>query len=102
MPLFASVKNLKYIRTQLYRLYLDGLPESGMESIHRMSRTYHEYVARATHNQVFVHMQELAKTLLVKTRESSLSVEGSPEEAASAMHKHISEAMINVQKYEGL
>ena len=66
-------------------------------------------------------MQELAKTLLEKTRESSLSVKGIPEigiehhqhifdavkagdaeAAASAMRNHISEAMINVQKHEGI
>ncbi len=82
---------------------------------------FHEYVASATHNQVFVHMQELAKTLLEKTRESSLSVKGipqrgieqhrrifeairagSPKAAAEAMHEHITEAMINVQKHEGI
>ena len=82
---------------------------------------FHEYVAGATHNQVFFHMQDLAKTLLEKTRESSLSVEGIPRKgiehhiqiynaikagdpsaAAEAMRIHISEAMINVQKHEGI
>ena len=82
---------------------------------------FHESVALATHNQVFAHMQEFAKTLLVKTRESSLSVKGIPEkgikhhqsifeaikegnaeEAASRMRNHINEAMMNVHKHEGV
>lgn len=78
---------------------------------------FHEAVAKATHNQVFVHMLSLAKTLLVKTREASLSVKGvpkmglghhrqilsaieagMPDEAAQAMKTHLIEAMVNVQR----
>jgi GntR family transcriptional regulator, transcriptional repressor for pyruvate dehydrogenase complex len=78
---------------------------------------FHDAVAQATHNQVFVHMLSLAKKLLVKTREASLSVKGvpqmglshhakifeaisagNPEAAAAAMREHLVEAMFNVRK----
>ena len=44
-----------------------------------MDNSFDEEISRATHNQMFVYMLFLAKTLFSKTRESSLSLKGVPE-----------------------
>lgn len=78
---------------------------------------FHEDIARATHNEVFVHMLTMARTLLSKTRKTTLSIkgvpqtgirhhtrilkalqEGNPDKAADAMHQHLLEAQKNVAR----
>jgi GntR family transcriptional repressor for pyruvate dehydrogenase complex len=78
---------------------------------------FHEDIARATHNEVFVHMLTMARTLLSKSRETTLSIkgvpqtgirhhtrifkaleEGNPDKAAEAMHQHLLEAQKNVAR----
>lgn len=79
--------------------------------------TFHEEISRATHNQMFVHMLSVAKTLLSKTRETSLSLKGvpetgikhhwaifraieagDPEKAANAMRNHLVVAQKNLSR----
>jgi GntR family transcriptional regulator, transcriptional repressor for pyruvate dehydrogenase complex len=75
---------------------------------------FHEAVARATHNNVFEKMLQMSKTLLNKTRETTLRLknqpksslsdhraiyqaieEGDGDKAASLMHQHICKAREN-------
>jgi GntR family transcriptional repressor for pyruvate dehydrogenase complex len=53
---------------------------------------FHESVAMATHNEIFVKMSTLAKTLLNKTRETTLMMAGQPL-LSLADHQHIYEAI---------
>jgi GntR family transcriptional regulator, transcriptional repressor for pyruvate dehydrogenase complex len=81
---------------------------------------FHDRIAAATHNKVFVHMLSLAKTLLSRTREATLSLtgvplqglkdhwaiykaieSGDPDKSADLMRSHISHAMSNFRKWRG-
>ena len=79
--------------------------------------TFHEDIARATHNEVFIQMLTLARTLLSRTRETTLNIKGVPQtgirhhgrilkalesgdadRAANAMRLHLIEAQKNVER----
>jgi len=53
---------------------------------------FHEALAAASHNRVFEQMLSMAKSLLCKTKKSSLQIEGQPLESLRA-HKAILEAV---------
>lgn len=53
---------------------------------------FHEALALASHNRVFEQMLSMAKSLLCKTKKSSLQIEGQPPESLRA-HKAILEAV---------
>lgn len=75
---------------------------------------FHRAVAMATHNSVFLKMLKVSKSLLSKTRETTLSIQGqpklsvydhriiyeaikesNPDEAAKRMHEHLTKAHKN-------
>jgi len=55
---------------------------------------FHEALAIASHNRVFLHTLALAKSLLRKTRQTSLSLKGQPAGSLKA-HKAILRAVSN-------
>ncbi len=81
-------------------------------------RSFHEAVARATQNSVFVKMLAMAKGLLEKTRETTLKIPGQPrrgladhrrifaaiengegDQAAALMMAHLQKAYENAAQY---
>jgi len=85
----------------------------------RGDNNFHDHIAAATHNKVFTNMLSLAKVLLSRTREATLSVGGVPQQglvdhwgiyraieegdadkAADLMRSHITHAMANLQRFQ--
>jgi len=77
---------------------------------------FHDAIAMATHNSVFLKMLQVSKSLLSRTRETTLSIKGQPrlsledhwkvfkaieagdpEEAASQMRVHLMKAQQNAE-----
>ena len=107
-------EDLERIRASLEAMIQDV--ESGGIGLQE-DNTFHEDIARATHNEVFIQMLTMARTLLSRTRETTLSITGVPQigirhhrrildalesgdadRAADAMRLHLVEAQKNVDR----
>lgn len=105
--------DLRRIRESLETMELEvGEGEIGLNG----DNAFHDAVAMATHNSVFLKMLQVSKGLLSRTRETTLSIEGQPshsiddhrkifraiekkdsDEAAKNMREHLKKAMRNAE-----